>query len=109
MMRSMTRAPQNPHGKIPIHARWYRVETEALFGRTIGELCIRKLTGTTIIAIVRDGVTAQFPDIDFTLLEGDEVYVVGTRGQLAFFERVFGMSESLRANTKLTTFEKKIA
>lgn len=109
MMKSITRAPQNPHGKIPIHARWYRVENQTLFGNTIGELCIRKLTGTTIIAVHRNGVTAPFPDMNLTLLEGDEVYVVGTRGQLAFFERVFGMSESLRPHTNLSTFEKKIA
>ncbi len=109
MMRSMARAPQNPQGKIPIHARWYRVETQAFFGKSIGELCIRKLTGSTIIAVRRDGVVAQFPDIDFTLLEGDELYVVGTRGQLAFFERVFGMSASYRSRSDLTTFEKKIA
>jgi K+/H+ antiporter YhaU regulatory subunit KhtT len=109
MMRSIARAPQNPQGKIPIHARWYRVETQPLFGKSIGELCIRKLTGSTIIAVRRDGVVVQFPDVNFILLEGDQLCVVGTRGQLAFFERAFGMSGSYRSRSDLASFEKKIA
>ncbi|MDZ4833317.1 MAG: TrkA C-terminal domain-containing protein [Candidatus Melainabacteria bacterium] len=109
MIISLARAPQNPYGKIPVHARWYAVETQSLFGKSIGELSIRKLTGSTILGVRRDGVVVQNPDREFILLEADELYVMGTHAQLAFFERAFGMFASYASTPSLMSLEKKIA
>lgn len=108
MIISLARVPRNPYGKIPVHARWYALETEALFGKSIGELSIRKLTGSTILGVRRNGVVVQNPDPDFILLEGDELYVMGTHGQLAFFERAFGMFASA-STPSLVSLEKRTA
>lgn len=109
MMRSLVRAPQNAHGKIPVYARWYIVDTPPLFGKTIGDLSIRKLTGSTILSVRRDGIVVQNPDRDFVLVEADELYVVGTHAQLAFFERAFGMSAIYTQRSESACSAKKIA
>ncbi len=101
MFRSTVRAPQNPHGRIPVDARWYKVETQSLFGKSIGELSAWKLTGSTIIAVRRDGILVHGPDCDFILVQEDELYVLGTREQLAFFERVFSMCQNHLPRAKL--------
>jgi K+/H+ antiporter YhaU regulatory subunit KhtT len=87
-------APRNPDGRIPIHTNWYKLDSEPLFGKTIGELEVRRLTGCTIWSVRRGGVIASQPDRDFILVKDDELQVFGTNEQLYFFERVFAISVS---------------
>lgn len=100
---------KDPQGNIPIHGRWYSVETPSLFGKSIGELEITKLSGSITSSVRRNGITVQNPDNDFILVENDELYVIGTRGQLSLFERAFGMSARSTSKSHLASLEKKIA
>ncbi|MBZ0185101.1 MAG: TrkA C-terminal domain-containing protein [Candidatus Obscuribacterales bacterium] len=109
MIRSLARAPRNPQGKIPVTSRWYIVDTPPLFGKTIADLSICKLTGSTILAVRRDGVVVQNPDHNFVLVEADELLVMGTHGQFAFFERAFGMSAIYTQRSESACSAKKIA
>lgn len=47
-------------------------------GKTLRELKVRENTGTTIVAIVRDGYEQFSPSPNFTLQEGDVLLAVGT-------------------------------
>lgn len=59
---------------LPISESW------GCAGRTMQEagLQLRKDTGVSIVAVVRDGQTIPTPSLDFRLLPGDTVVVVGT-------------------------------
>ena len=92
MINVISQPPANPQGRIPIHLRWFVVDCPAIFGQSIGELRIRKLSGCTVMTISRSGVFVHHPDRHFVLVEGDQLCVAGTNAQLAFFERAFGMS-----------------
>ncbi|MDI6812621.1 MAG: TrkA C-terminal domain-containing protein [Desulfitobacteriaceae bacterium] len=50
----------------------------AAIGKTLRELKIREHTGTTIVAIVRDGVEQFSPSPNFVLQEGDVLLAVGS-------------------------------
>ncbi len=50
----------------------------AASGKTLRELKIREHTGTTIVAIVRDGVEQFSPSPNFVLQEGDVLLAVGS-------------------------------
>lgn len=47
-------------------------------GKTLRELEIRERTGTTIVAVVRDGFEQFSPSADFTLQKGDVLLAVGS-------------------------------
>lgn len=47
-------------------------------GATIGQLRVRTETGTSIVAVLRDGAAVPAPGPDFVFLESDSVVVVGT-------------------------------
>lgn len=57
---------------IPIRQR------SACAGRTIGETELRRRTGVTIVAIIRDGTTLPSPGPEQRLELGDTAVVVGT-------------------------------
>ena len=66
---------------------WYRVP-EGLADRTIGELEIRKRTGASIIAILRQGRPPDpNPGPDTALREGETLMVIGSREQVEAFRR----------------------
>lgn len=52
--------------------------TSAAIDRTIGDLEVRRATGTSIVAVIREGSATPAPGPDSTLLLGDTVVVVGT-------------------------------
>jgi CPA2 family monovalent cation:H+ antiporter-2 len=63
-----------------------------LDGKTLAELRLRSTIGVTVVGIIRDGKLVANPDGDSRLRTGDLVAVLGTRDQIAGFERL-GKSE----------------
>lgn len=58
---------------------WFRVEEgAACASHTIRETELRSRTGTTIVAVVRDGKTIPSPDPQFELVPGDVAVMIGT-------------------------------
>jgi len=51
-------------------------------GRSIRDLQLRKMTGATVIAVVRDGQPSTNPSPDFVMQPGDILVMVGSHGQL---------------------------
>ena len=66
---------------------WVKVgENSQFVGKTIAELEIRRKTGVSVIAIIRDGAVIPSPDpYKEKILAGDTLIVVGTREQLLKF------------------------
>jgi K+:H+ antiporter subunit KhtT len=59
---------------------WVEIPSEsASAGMAIGDLGIRKGTGASIVAVVRDHETTPSPRSDFVLRGGDTAVVVGSR------------------------------
>jgi K+/H+ antiporter YhaU regulatory subunit KhtT len=83
---------QNNDGRIPIHTSVFVIDSAVLFGKTIAELEVQKLTDCTVLAVRRGGTLVRFPDLNFPLLEGDQITIAGTNAQTAFFQQVFGLS-----------------
>lgn len=92
MVQLVRNIHDNPGMKIPIHTGVFVIDSPLIFGRTIADLEIRKLTGCTVLAVRREGKSVKFPDINLPLLSGDKLTVVGTNAQLLFFEQAFGLS-----------------
>ncbi len=71
---------------------WVKVgENSNFIGKTIAELEIRKKTGVSIIAIIRDGTMVPSPDPHKEKIQaGDTLIVVGTREQLLKFLELCG-------------------
>jgi len=62
---------------------WLKVEAGSeLAGRTIGEAAIRKRTGGSVIAILRDGRARANPQPEERLEPGDTLVVIGDREQV---------------------------
>ncbi len=69
---------------------WVKVEEgAALAGRTIADLQIRKRTGASVTAILREGEAIPNPQPDRTIRAGDTLMVVGTREQVQRFLELF--------------------
>jgi TrkA domain protein len=67
---------------------WVTLEPDARgAGSSIAELEIRRRTGMTIVAIVRDHVPLIAPAPTETLLAGDQLVVIGRREDLGRFRR----------------------
>ncbi|MBP7867016.1 MAG: cation:proton antiporter [Acidobacteria bacterium] len=49
-----------------------------LAGRSIGEAEVRKLTGASVVGVLREGAMLPNPDAHFVLREGDKAAVMGT-------------------------------
>ena len=60
-------------------------------GRTLDTLNIRRTTGATILAILRDGNPLVSPPGDFALSGGDQLLALGTGEQLARLERLISV------------------
>jgi CPA2 family monovalent cation:H+ antiporter-2 len=56
-------------------------------GRTLADLRLRSTTGVTVVGIIRDGKMLANPDGEARLERGDLAAVIGTRDQIARFER----------------------
>ncbi|MFQ5889706.1 MAG: cation:proton antiporter regulatory subunit [Gemmatimonadota bacterium] len=71
---------------------WYRVSEDSRFaGRTIGELEIRRHTGASVIAVIREGrpaVTNPSPEEQIEV--GDTLMVIGSREQIESFRSFAG-------------------
>jgi voltage-gated potassium channel len=57
-------------------------------GKTLGDLDIRRATGVTVLAILREGGPLVNPPETFVLQTGDQLLALGTREQLALLERL---------------------
>ena len=62
-----------------------------LVGETVGEANIRRLTGVTLVALLRHVGGTVMPDADTVLDAGDELIVLGTREQLTSLEKLVGV------------------
>jgi voltage-gated potassium channel len=57
-------------------------------GQTLGALDIRRVTGVTVLAILRGGNPLVNPPGDFVIAGGDQFLALGTKEQLARLERI---------------------
>ncbi|HSM14943.1 MAG TPA: NAD-binding protein, partial [Thermoanaerobaculia bacterium] len=64
------------------------VEGSFAAGRTIGELDLRRRSGATVVAVVREESPHLTPAADFGLLPGDQLVLVGAHQQI---ERAFDL------------------
>jgi K+/H+ antiporter YhaU regulatory subunit KhtT len=62
---------------------WVAVPEDAVDGATIGELAIRRRSGGSIVAAVRDGSTWPNPGPDYAIAPGDLLAILGTPEQRA--------------------------
>jgi voltage-gated potassium channel len=60
----------------------------ATVGCTLGSLDIRRATGATVLAVMRDGTPIANPGGEFVLAGGDQVLALGTTPQLDALERL---------------------
>ncbi len=61
---------------------WHDVTADSsLVGRSLSESNVRRETGTSILAVQRDGETIANPEPDFEFGAGDVVVALGTRAQ----------------------------
>lgn len=71
--------------------RVVRRPAAGLAGTTVADADVRSRTGSTVVAVVRDGETVSDFDPDtFEFREDDEVIVAGTDESTAEFDRLFG-------------------
>jgi CPA2 family monovalent cation:H+ antiporter-2 len=69
--------------------RWVPVPAESpLVDRTIGEARIRKVTGASVVGVLREGNLQANPDPDFRFQAGDLAAVIGTEEALRAFGRL---------------------
>jgi CPA2 family monovalent cation:H+ antiporter-2 len=59
-----------------------------LHNRSIREMGIRRLTGASVVGIMRDGILNPNPGPDFQFLEGDLVAVIGKAGESVAFKKL---------------------
>jgi len=87
----MLRSPSLPQARIAkLNKALKSAETEAICvppsspvcGKTLGELRLRTLTGTTVIAITRGADTEINPDVEFVIQPEDLLLLVGTAENL---------------------------
>ena len=69
-------------------------------GRTLGDTALRTRTGTSVVAVVRDGAVHPSPRPDFPLVGGDLLVVVGTEEVSSRRQRLAPMG-ALRAGAAL--------
>lgn len=70
---------------------WYEVDGGPLVERTIGDLQVRKRTGASIIAVLREGDPPNVnPGPETEIREGDRLMVIGSREQVEAFRALAG-------------------
>lgn len=57
-------------------------------GRTLGDLDVRRASGATVLAVIREGSHVASPADDFRLAAGDQMLALGTAEQLQRLERL---------------------
>jgi K+/H+ antiporter YhaU regulatory subunit KhtT len=60
-----------------------------LIGQSLKETGLRKVSGVVVVAIERAGGSTVSPGPDEMLLEGDELFVFGEKGQLELASEFF--------------------
>ena len=74
-----------------LSVEWFKVRTGSpLAGRTIQDSAIRKRTGASVIAILRDGRPLPNPAPSDSIEAGDTLLVVGDRQQVQRFHAEIG-------------------
>lgn len=69
--------------------RWYTLQpSSALVGNSLAKVNIRRLTGTTIMAIERNRQRHRYPTGEFQLAGGDRLLVVGNSEEHAAFTQL---------------------
>jgi voltage-gated potassium channel len=63
-------------------------------GQTLNSLNIRRVTGVTILAVLREGNPLTSPPGDFVLSKGDQLLALGTSEQLARLERLIAVGRA---------------
>lgn len=63
-------------------------------GQTLATLAIRRMTGATILAVLRDGTPLVSPPGDFVVATGDQLLALGTREQLSQLERMIAFGRA---------------
>lgn len=77
---------------------WVKVEEgSGLAGRSIKDLQIRKRTGASVIAILREGKAIPNPQPDEKILRGDMLMIAGTREQVQRFLEHFPHTDASSA------------
>ncbi len=68
-----------------------RLPAKGLVGTTVADAEVRSRTGSTVVAVVRNGETVtDFDPATFEFREGDEAVVAGTDDSTTEFDRLFG-------------------
>jgi voltage-gated potassium channel len=57
-------------------------------GKTLDDLDLRRATGATVLAVLREGIPQANPPGSFAVQPGDQLLALGTREQLARLERL---------------------
>lgn len=78
---------------------FYLPKTSSACGKTIAEIDLRRLSGATIIAVVRDREPNTNPTPEFVLAESDVLVLVGAHEQLRQARRVLEASTHLEATS----------
>lgn len=82
---TLRRLHQLRHGVLDLD--WYILEQPStLIGRSIGASAIRKQTGVSIVALIRNQSVIHNPAPDTQLCAGDQIAVLGSDTQRAAFE-----------------------
>ncbi len=77
-----------------VEIRWVTLEPHSpLAGHTLAESALRKRTGVSVVAIVRDGQVLNNPGPASRLEAGDRIGLLGTPEQVEAVERVFHPGE----------------
>ncbi len=72
-----------------LHIEWFRLDARSpAVGKSIGELGIRKKTGVSVIAILREPESVPNPSADEVLRAGDTLVVLGTQEGFDVFRRL---------------------
>lgn len=73
---------------------WYQLRTDSAYaGRTIGSLSIRRETGASVVALLRQNEVIVNPEADTVLYGGDRLAVLGTEDQRQGFVLWLGWGE----------------
>jgi TrkA domain protein len=66
---------------------WYKPDADSpIYGKTIGDMGVRKNTGVNIIAIIdKDGRSTVNPGPESSMNPGDTIVLAGVRGQIKAF------------------------
>jgi CPA2 family monovalent cation:H+ antiporter-2 len=78
---------------------WFGISARSpVMGRTLGELRIRSTIGVSVVGMIHAGQLVANPDSSALLEPGDLVAVLGTREQIARFERAVAPEEPLSSS-----------